>query len=204
MLSRYFVLAGAMAFGALGGCGGQADDSGETDATAAIQAEPEAAADATPTDEEPVDAATDAAEVTADEPEATASVDKKPEPTPTPSPTPTATKVATSATGSGGSCDRELAEASLVQCKVCHSFDKGGAQLTGPNLWGVHGRKPASVEGFAYSRKLQEMDGVWNDTNLDAFLTSPQKFAPGTRMAFGGVKDEARRDALVCYLRGLK
>lgn len=201
MTSRSIVLAGLMTFGVLGGCGGQADETDDADATAVTQAEPATQVDSAPPDDTTTDAATGADQAAAEEQEKAAAVETKPEPLPTPSPTPAAATVAASV---GGSCDLELAEATLVQCKVCHSFDKGGAQMVGPNLWGVHGRKPASVDGFAYSRKLREMDGVWNDANLDAFLASPQKFAPGTRMAFGGVKDEARRDALICYMRGLK
>ena len=44
--------------------------------------------------------------------------------------------------------DPKKGEASVALCKVCHSFDKGAPSPIGPNLYGVVGRKIASLEGF--------------------------------------------------------
>lgn len=101
------------------------------------------------------------------------------------------------------SCDRALAEKAIMQCKVCHSMQEGQPNMTGPNLWGVHGRAAGSVEGFAFSPALREKGVTWDDKTLDAFLTNPQAFVKGTRMAFGGIKDQAARAATICYLKAL-
>ena len=90
---------------------------------------------------------------------------------------------------------RSRAKPTLALCKVCHNFDKGGGTLIGPDLYGVVGRKIASVEGFNYTPALKAHEGDWTYENLDAWLTNPQAFAPGTAMAFPGIADdqEARR-----------
>ncbi|WP_304164580.1 cytochrome c family protein [Phenylobacterium aquaticum] len=87
-----------------------------------------------------------------------------------------------------------------LQCASCH-----GAKTNpmAPALAGVAGRPVASAPGFAYSAGLKAKGGVWSDDRLDAFLTSPMAFAPGTRMPTA-VADPARRAAIVDYLKTLK
>ena len=79
--------------------------------------------------------------------------------------------------------DAAAGEADAGLCKVCHTFDKGGAAIIGPNLYGVLGRKIASVEGFNYTPALKEHTGDWTYEQVDALIHNPQTFAPGTMMA---------------------
>jgi cytochrome c2 len=88
------------------------------------------------------------------------------------------------------------APAAFTQCKVCHSVEKGDHGL-GPSLAGVYGTKAGEIPGFAFSDAMKNSGMVWNEANLDKFLESPQAAIPGTKMAFVGVKDAARRKALV-------
>jgi cytochrome c len=88
---------------------------------------------------------------------------------------------------------------------LCLSF--GGAReagLTGPNLFGVAGRAVASAQGFEYSDALEAlpMQGYqrWTEAPLDAFLMSPEDFAPGTTMTFVGMPDPKERANLVADL----
>jgi cytochrome c len=89
---------------------------------------------------------------------------------------------------------------SARKCAICHSFDKGGPNKVGPALWGVVGGDIAQGS-FAYSPTLKGLDGNWDFEKLNKFLHDPKGFAPGTKMAFAGVKNDAERAALIAYLR---
>ena len=77
-------------------------------------------------------------------------------------------------------------------CKACHTFEKGGPNRIGPNLYGVVDRKIASEAGFNYSPALKGKEGDWTYDKLDAWLTDPRAWAPGTRMIYAGMKDEKK------------
>jgi cytochrome c len=86
------------------------------------------------------------------------------------------------------------------KCKACHNFKKNGV---GPNLAGIVGRKAGSMK-FRYSKAMKgkATDGlVWTEENLDKFLKKPRSFIKKTRMAFGGIKKEQDRRALIEYLK---
>jgi len=85
-------------------------------------------------------------------------------------------------------------------CKACHSFEKGGPNKVGPNLWGIVRRPVAAHEGFSYSKALQELGGDWTWERLTAFLQSPKDFAPGNKMSYAGVRDPEKLAALLAYL----
>lgn len=89
------------------------------------------------------------------------------------------------------------------KCAACHSFDKGGKNKVGPNLWDVVGKAVASGEGYKYSRALAGLGGEWTYDNLDAFLTRPKDFAAGTKMSFSGIKGAGDRANLIAFLRDL-
>lgn len=89
-------------------------------------------------------------------------------------------------------------------CAACHRVTPGGIAL-GPTMFGVAGRKIASVPGFAYSPALKAKGaGSWTDAALDAYLAAPQKAVPGNRMPYPGQPDAAKRAALIAYLKTLK
>jgi len=87
-------------------------------------------------------------------------------------------------------------------CKTCHSAEKGKAGF-GPSLYGVVGRKAASLPGFAYSKAMTASGITWDDAALDAFMAAPQAKVPGTRMPYGGLKDAGKRRAVIDYLKTL-
>ncbi len=97
--------------------------------------------------------------------------------------------------------DPKQGETDAALCKVCHSFEKGGPAIVGPDLYGVVGRKIASVEGFNYTPALKAHEGDWAYQTLDVWLKNPQAFAPGTMMAFPGVADDKKRAAIIAFLR---
>lgn len=99
------------------------------------------------------------------------------------------------------SADAGAGKKDFKKCVACHTIEKGGANKIGPNLNGVVGRELASVSGFAYSAGLKGKGGSWDYVALDSFLTSPKKYAPGTKMAFAGLKKAQDRAELIAYLR---
>lgn len=92
---------------------------------------------------------------------------------------------------------------SAKKCAACHSFDKGGANKVGPNLWNVVGNKHGHTEGYSYSAALLAKPGIWDYEGLNHFLLAPKSYIPGTKMAFAGIKDDKERASLIAYLRSL-
>lgn len=90
------------------------------------------------------------------------------------------------------------------RCAICHSVQKGGANGLGPNLFGVVGRKAASLSNFAYSPALKKSGLTWTPDKLKIWVTSPAKMVPGTKMAFAGITNSKQADDVVAYLATLK
>ena len=89
------------------------------------------------------------------------------------------------------------------KCSTCHSFESGGANKAGPNLWNLINRKKASKEGFAYSAALVEFGGDWSYSELNKFFLKPKKYIEGTKMNFNGLKKDSDRADLIIWLRSL-
>ena len=97
--------------------------------------------------------------------------------------------------------DPAAGEAGAALCKVCHTFDQGGANMVGPKLYNTVGANIPAHEGFGYSAALKDKGGTWTYEALDAWLTNPQAFAPGTTMAFPGIPDAKKRADMIAFLR---
>jgi cytochrome c len=90
------------------------------------------------------------------------------------------------------------------QCSACHTFTKGGAAGVGPNLYGIVGAKTFSHPGFSYSAAVKsKAGGTWTPDMLSAWLADPMGYAPGTMMAYPGVKNEQTRADVIAYLNTL-
>jgi cytochrome c len=91
------------------------------------------------------------------------------------------------------------------ECAMCHSFDKGGPDEVGPNLFGIVGAHHAHEAGYTYSIVLRNMKNrIWTVDALDRWLKQPAAYAPGTTMGFGGLLDPQDRMDIIAYLSTLK
>ncbi|MGP1358115.1 c-type cytochrome [Roseicyclus sp.] len=85
------------------------------------------------------------------------------------------------------------------QCQACHALE-AGQNGVGPYLHGVVNRAKAAAQGFNYSDALASMGGEWTPENLSAFIENPRGYAPGTAMAYSGMRDVEDRANLIAYL----
>ena len=90
-------------------------------------------------------------------------------------------------------------------CAACHTFNQGGANGVGPNLYGVLGGPRAHDAKFNYTAGLKAKEGNWSFNDLNAWLKKPAAFVAGTRMAagFAGIKSDKQRADVIVYLRSL-
>jgi cytochrome c len=94
--------------------------------------------------------------------------------------------------------------AAFAQCAICHKVDQSGTHGIGPNLYGVSGEKAGSAAGYVFSPALKAWGATLNDANLDAFIEKPHATVPGTKMAYVGLKDAAKRKAIIDWLKTQK
>jgi len=96
----------------------------------------------------------------------------------------------------------EKGQATAKQCAACHTFEKGGPNRVGPNLYGIVGANKAHLSNFNYSAAMKSKGGDWSFEELNKFLANPRGYVPGTNMTFAGLRDSARAD-VIAYLNSL-
>lgn len=88
-------------------------------------------------------------------------------------------------------------------CAACHSFDDGGVNKVGPNLWNIVNASKAHLDNFKYSSAMAEFDGVWDYSALNHFLWKPKSYIAGTKMNYAGLRKPEDRAAMIAWLRTL-
>ena len=89
----------------------------------------------------------------------------------------------------------------FTKCKACHSVDAPKNKV-GPYLVGIVGRKAGSADGYTkYSKAIKDSGIVWDEANLDKWLTNPKGMYPKTKMIYPGLKSADDRANVIEYLK---
>ena len=86
------------------------------------------------------------------------------------------------------------------QCQACHTFEKGGPNRVGPNLYNVVGNERGEGRGFNFSQAMKAKGGKWTFDELFKFLDDPRGYIPGTAMTFAGIKNPQQRADVIAFL----
>ena len=97
--------------------------------------------------------------------------------------------------------DLSNGEAKFALCRACHTTAPGGDDMTGPNLWGIFGRKAGSKAGFTYSDDLKNAGWTWDADRINQWITNPHAVLAGTKMTFIGMPDANDRRDVVAFLK---
>jgi cytochrome c len=97
--------------------------------------------------------------------------------------------------------DLSNGEAKFAVCRSCHTTAEGGADMTGPNLWGVFGRKAGSKADFSYSDDLKNAPWTWDADRINKWIENPRAVLPSTKMTFIGMADPNDRRDVIAFLK---
>ena len=94
----------------------------------------------------------------------------------------------------------EHGEKIFKKCAACHLINKDGGNKIGPALYGIIGSKVAAAEDYKYSKAMANYKKEWTFEEMNGYLTKPQRYIKGTKMAFAGLRKEKDRASVILYL----
>jgi len=97
--------------------------------------------------------------------------------------------------------DAANGEKVFAPCKSCHQIGETAKNSVGPVLNGVIGRKAASYPGYNYSDADKSSGLTWDEATFREYIKDPKAKILGTKMTYAGVKDDAKIDDLIAFLK---
>jgi cytochrome c len=86
-------------------------------------------------------------------------------------------------------------------CVACHTLSLDEGNKAGPTLYGIFGRRIATLPGYNFSPALKKLDIVWTpETVSKLFEVGPEHYTPGTKMPEQTIGSAEDRKALVEFL----
>jgi len=86
-------------------------------------------------------------------------------------------------------------------CVACHTLSLDEGNKAGPTLYGIFGRRIATLPGYNFSPALKKLDIVWTpETVSKLFEVGPDHYTPGTKMPEQTIGSAEDRRALVDFL----
>lgn len=97
--------------------------------------------------------------------------------------------------------DVEAGKRVYNQCRACHKVGENARNGVGPVLNGLFGRKAGTVKGYNYSKANRTSGLTWDEATFREYIKNPRKMMPGTKMAYGGLRNEKQITDLIAYLK---
>jgi cytochrome c len=97
--------------------------------------------------------------------------------------------------------DAAAGEKVFAVCKACHQIGETAKNSVGPALNGVIGRKAGTVAGYNYSEANKNSGLTWDEATFREYIKDPRAKVPGTKMTYAGVKDDAKIEDLIAFLK---
>ena len=97
--------------------------------------------------------------------------------------------------------DLAAGEASFRKCSPCHSVGEDARNKIGPVLNGLDGRKSGTAPDYEYSEANKTASITWGEESFKDYIQNPMAKMPGTKMAFGGIKNDKEIGDLWAYLK---
>jgi cytochrome c len=100
--------------------------------------------------------------------------------------------------------DAAAGEKAFIVCRACHQIGPTAKNAVGPVLNGVVGRPAGTFPGFNYSTANKDSGLTWDEATLQKYLADPQAVVKGTKMIFPGIKDPAKVNDVIAFLKTYK
>ena len=100
--------------------------------------------------------------------------------------------------------DVAAGEKAFVVCRACHQIGPTAKNFVGPVLNGVVGRPAGTYPGYSYSSANKNSGLTWNEETLQKYIANPQQVVKGTKMIFPGIKDPAKVNDVIAFLKTYK